>query len=256
MMWFPQIGEGSVAQFPLQRTRRWRDVENRLESGERLGLRDRASSFIEWRMSLRDLTDAEALNLRDLFGAMNGSYGTFSFVDPLANLLGWSEELTRPDWQAGLIGATPGGSDPLGGQRAWNLFNSAGGEQAFGQTVSVPASYVACFSVWLRSDLQSTVLLARNGSRVACSIGPAWKRFWFSGLGSDDSATFGLVVAAGQSVQAFGWQAEAQPYPSQYKTTGPARGIHQETRFGADELNLRNTAPGLTACDLTLISRV
>ena len=36
MSWFPQIGAGSMAQFPLQRSRKWRAIMNDLESGERI----------------------------------------------------------------------------------------------------------------------------------------------------------------------------------------------------------------------------
>ncbi len=36
MNWFPQIGAGSVAQFPLTRSRQWRAIANILESGERI----------------------------------------------------------------------------------------------------------------------------------------------------------------------------------------------------------------------------
>ena len=32
MNWFPQIGAGSVAQFPVTRSRKWRAIANTLES--------------------------------------------------------------------------------------------------------------------------------------------------------------------------------------------------------------------------------
>ena len=32
MNWFPQIGAGSVAQFPVTRSRKWRAITNSLET--------------------------------------------------------------------------------------------------------------------------------------------------------------------------------------------------------------------------------
>src|SRR5579863_5682376 len=99
MSWFPQIGAGSIAQFPLRRTRMWRSIANQLESSERILLPDTPAGQIEWRLSLQELTDAETGRLSDFFAAEQGQFGSFLFIDPMANLLGWSEDLSRPDWQ-------------------------------------------------------------------------------------------------------------------------------------------------------------
>ena len=103
MSWFPQTGAGSIAQFPLRRTRKWRSIANRTESGERILLPDTAAGQIEWQLSVQELNDAESGRLSDFFSAAQGRFGSFLFIDPLANLLGWSEDLSRPDWQMGLL---------------------------------------------------------------------------------------------------------------------------------------------------------
>jgi hypothetical protein len=69
MSWFPQIGAGSIAQFPLQRTRKWRSIANRMESGERIFLPDTTAGQVEWRFRLQELTDAETAKLNDFFTA-------------------------------------------------------------------------------------------------------------------------------------------------------------------------------------------
>src|SRR3954469_22737857 len=99
MNWFPQIGAGAVAQFPLHRKRQWRAISNVMESGERISLPDSKGGQIEWRLSYQELTDTEAAKLAGLFGAAGGQAGSFGFVDPFANLLGWSEDLSKPGWQ-------------------------------------------------------------------------------------------------------------------------------------------------------------
>ena len=112
MNWCPQIGGGSIAQFPVRRRRTWHSIANDLENGERISLPDLPSGRIEWRLSYRDLSDEEAASLRTLFIASKGSFNAFAFADPLANLLAWSEDLTQPDWQAGLLNLVSGAGDP------------------------------------------------------------------------------------------------------------------------------------------------
>src|SRR5580704_14020545 len=106
MNWFPQLGSGAVAQFPLKRKRQWRAITNMLESGELISLPDTTGGQIEWRLSYQDLTDTEVANLTGLYAASAGSAISFGFVDPFANLLGWSEDLSQPDWQPGLLTKT------------------------------------------------------------------------------------------------------------------------------------------------------
>ena len=40
MTWFPQTGAGSVAQFPLTRSRQWRMISNDLEDGKTIVVAD------------------------------------------------------------------------------------------------------------------------------------------------------------------------------------------------------------------------
>jgi len=49
MSLFPQIGAGSVAQFPLTRSQTWRSIMNQLESTEQIMLPDTAAGEIGWR---------------------------------------------------------------------------------------------------------------------------------------------------------------------------------------------------------------
>src|SRR5215831_7469615 len=99
MNWFPQIGAGSVAQFPLHRKRQWRAITNVLASGERISLPDPDGGSIQWLLTYQELTDAEVVTLNTLFTNSTGEASSFGFIDPFANLLGWSEDFTKPDWQ-------------------------------------------------------------------------------------------------------------------------------------------------------------
>lgn len=258
MNWFPQIGAGAMAQFPLQRKRQWRAITNVLESGELISLPDASGGQIEWRLSYQDLTDAEVASLTGLFSASGGEAIAFGFVDPFANLLGWSEDLSQPGWQLGQLTATGGFSDPVGTERAWTLQNSNAAEQMLSQTLGIPGAYTACFSVYVYSGSAGTVGILRDAARVNLPVGPQWKRILIGGTGTSGvtQSAFSLAIGAGSSVRVFGLQVEAQPWPSPYRPTGVAAGILEETRFSGGDLAVANTGPGLSACQVRLLSRI
>lgn len=257
MNWFPQLSTGSAVQFPFQRHRTWRSIENHLESGERISLPDTSGGRIDWRLEYHELSDSEAQKLSDLFAVSSGSFGAFGFIDPFANLIGWSEDLNRPDWQPGLLTKSQTANDPWGRTGAWSLHNGSAGSQSLIQTLGVPGEYMCCFSAWVRSDSAGTVFLARDAAQIATAIGPSWRRVFVNGVGvaASQNSTVSIAISAGQSIDVWGFQAEAQPWPSQYRPATAARGIYPETYFATDELRMTATGVGLTSCELSLISR-
>lgn len=258
MNWFPQLGSGAMAQYPLHRNRRWRAIANTLESGETITLQDAPGGWIEWRLRYEELTDAEVSKLTGFFQISRGEAGAFGFVDPFANLLGWSDNLSKADWQKGLLAVRGGLSDPLGAQRAWDVENGNGAEQSISQTLAIPGDYTACFSAYVRSDSAGKVGIARDSNRVNVPVGPQWKRIQVSGPATPGAmeSTFSIIVSSGSTVRVFGPQVEAQPWPSIYRSTGAAAGILEDTRFRGGELKVVHTAPGLSACQVNLISRM
>jgi hypothetical protein len=221
-------------------------------------LPDTAAGEIEWRLSYQDLTDAEAGTLSSLFAASQGSFGPFTFIDPLANLLGWSEDVSQPVWQLGLLRYVTGITDPLGTLRASSISNTSPGAQTLQQTLSIEGSYVVCFSVYLRSDTPGSVTLNRDAVSLAVNVGPAWQRAFLSGIGANGATQsgFSIAIAAGQTIDIWGLQVEAQPFPSAYKQTTAPLGIYEETYFENDELRIASTSPGLSSCEIGLLSRV
>jgi hypothetical protein len=255
---YPQVGAGAITQFPVSRTRKWRAIKSVLESGEQIMLRDPAGGQIEWSFSYTDLSDIEAKRVSDLFTTSQGSFASFTFVDPLANLLGWSEDLSRPDWQAGLLGKAGGIADPVGTGRAWAVSNGSAGTQQLSQTLGISGDYVACFSAYIRSDVAGAIVIARDRTQTVAAVGPRWARVYVSATGTPGAAqsAFAIAIAAGQTVHLWGMQVEAQPYPSLYRPTGSAAGIYEETCFGDDELIITSTGVGLSSLSVRLVSRV
>jgi hypothetical protein len=258
MNWYPQIGAGAIAQYPVHRKRQWRPINNVMESGELISLPDSRGGQIEWRLSYQELTDTEIAAVTGLFAASAAEAIPFGFIDPFANLLGWSEDLTKPDWQKGLLTTTGALGDPVGTQRAWLLQNPSAGEQLLSQSLGTPGNYTVCFSAYVWNASAATIGMIRDSRRSTVPIGPQWKRIQLSGVGTSGASesTFSLAIPAGGSARVFGLQVEAQPWPSPYRPTGAASGILQETRFRGGSLSVVNTAPGLSACQVNLISRV
>jgi hypothetical protein len=258
MSTYPQIGQGTVSQFPLRRTRNWRAITNQLESGEQFIVPDAQGGQIEWYLRYADLSDPETVSLNNLFTASFGSYGSFTFIDPLANLLGWSEDFSKPDWQLSLLTQSPGAADPLGTQRASSLANGTTGALQLSQSLGISGDFVTCFSAWVYASAAGTVTLQRDGSQITSPVGPQWTRVYLSGTGTPGatSSTFSIGIPAGETVSVFGPQVEAQPFPSIYRQSTTALGIYEETYFANDDMTMASTAPGLSSCSIKLISRV
>lgn len=258
MSFYPQVGSGSVAQFPVSRSRKWRAIVNQMEDGEVIMLPDATAGQIQWKLSYQALVAAEVQNLSNLFTASQGEFAAFTFIDPLANLLGWSESLSQSAWQLGLLQTVAGVTDPLGTQRASSLTNPSAGTQSLQQSLGISGDYVVCFSVYLRSSVPGTVTLHRDGTALTVTVGEGWQRVFVNGAGGGGAgqSTFSIALAAGQTIDVWGLQVEAQPYPSAYKQTTAALGIYEETYFGDDDLTITSTNVGLSSCEITLMSRV
>jgi hypothetical protein len=258
VIWFPQLSSGSAAQFPIVRSRSWRSISNRLEDESLILLPDPAAGQVEWRFSYQDLSDAEKQRLSDLFAQVQGRFGSFAFLDPMANLMGWSEDLSQPDWQTGLLQMQSNTGDPLGTRRAWSLTNPNAGAQSLTQSVTVSGDYVCCFSAWVRSASPGVVVIARDSSQATARVSASWKRISVTGQGiaGADSATCSIALGPGQTVELWGLQMEAQPYPSSYKVTGAAQGSYENTSFGMDELTFRSDGVGRSSCGFVLTSQI
>jgi hypothetical protein len=258
MSFFPQVGAGSIAQYPVTRSRRWRAIVNQLEDGEIIMLPDTTAGQIQWKLSYRDLVPSEVQNLGNLFTASQGGFAPFTFIDPMANLLGWSESFSQSAWQFGLLQTAAGVTDPLGTTRASSVTNPSAGTQSVQQSLGVSGDYVTCFSAYLRSSVPGTVILQRDETALTVTVGTAWQRAFVNGpgVGGATQSTFSIALAAGQTIDVWGLQVEVQPYPSAYKQTVESLGIYPETYFANDELTITSTSVGLSSCGINLVSRV
>jgi len=263
MLYYPQLSTRSVAQYPVQRLTELRSLVNVMPGGDSIRASDPGAGAIRWRLQYTSLTDAEWSAIEQLFAAVEGQLGSFTFLDPTSNLLAWSEDWTRKCWSADpLLALSPGAPDPFGGTNAMQITNSAQTSQRVMQETAGPGSFSYVFSVFVRSDAACEVDLVVSSAGQeragAVAVGSTWKRAQFSAdLGvTTDGVSFGIELPAGVRVGAFGAQAEGQPVAGQYMKTTDLAGVFANTRFDSDTLRRTVDAPNQNSTSLSLISKL
>ncbi len=254
MLVFPQFATGASALYPVTRMSLTRTVSNVLGDGSTVVFADPDAGTKEWELRAAEMTLNEWTAIDTLFQAVTGRFGTFTFLDPMGNLLLRSEEFGDPAWNnSPLIELTPGVSDPLGTTRATQAVNAASVAGAIAQTLAVPGNFRYALSVWAKTTGVSSVTLSATTSGGTatrnCALTGQWVRYSLDvdlGL-TTESIVFGVELDVGAIVDLFGMQVEAQPGTSNYKKTGSSGGVYEQARFAEDALTA--TAKGTDRID-------
>ena len=252
---YPQLGDGALSQFPVQKTRRARTVVNQSADGSTIKLADPAGEATEWLLTYTDLSDDEAAALRAFFVAAEGTLNGFTFLDPAGNLLAWSDQLDHAVWQTDpLLSLTGSVTDPLGAGRAWRLSNSGDAEQAVGQTLAAPGEYLYCLSAYVRAAASTSVGLTVGSQTAQRAVTREWTRIaWTcSGEAEATSTRFAIEIAAGDAVEVYGLQVEAQAVASGYKATSRG-GVYENAHLGDDVLTITSTDVNRNSCTVQII---
>lgn len=255
MLYFPQLLTGSVAQYPFSRRRVFRTVRAENLDGGVSKHADSEAGRVRWELSYRWLTEGERDVLERFFQAAEGRLKNFTFVDPAANLLVWSERLSEPVWSKDpWLALTEQQPDPEGGHRATRIANGGAAPQELVQTIQAPGWYQYCFSAYVRGDTSGMLELVRatadGEDRRAVVVTPQWRRFWLTGRAATtaEAVRFAVRIGGGVVVDVWGLQAEAQVLPSAYKKTGPQGGVYPTARFDSDFLVIKTDGPAQYSC--------
>jgi hypothetical protein len=245
MLVFPQILPAGVAQFPIERRELLRTVTAVTPGGAIITRMD-DDNRISWVLEYSGLHLDEAVALESFFLNAAGRLQSFVFLDPLANLLRWSEDLTQSVWSAATaLQVTPGISDPQGSSRAFRITNPLATAARISQTIDAPASYLYCFSFYARSTAPTTIRLfqqAQARETIAnAGLSPSWRRIVRAArLDSDaNSVSFGVEIPPGGAVELFAPQVEPQIAPSPYLPSKQNSGVCPKVRFDQDEMTVR-----------------
>jgi len=252
---YPQLESGALSQFPVQKKRRVRTVVNLAADGSMIKLADPAAEVTEWLLTYTDLSDAETAALRAFFKAAEGTLNAFTFLDPAGNLLAWSDQLDNAVWQTGpLLSLTPEIIDPRGGTRAWRLSNGGGAEQTIGQTLSSPGEYRYCLSAYVRAAAATDVRLMIGSEVARRAVTPEWTRIAWTASGDEQSSSvrFAIEIEAGNVVDVYGLQVEAQTAASGYKASTRG-GVYEDAHLADDALTIARTDVNRHSCRVKII---
>lgn len=243
MLVYPQLTTGALTQFPVQRGHQLRTLVNTAADGTVVKLADPGAETVVWQLAYAALNDTELAALQQFFTAAEGTLNNFTFVDPTANLLAWSDDLSNAVWDAGpFLSSTGANSDPAGGNNAWQVVNSGAGAQDLSQTLTAPGGYLYCFSVYAKAANPTPLTLLLGSNRYTQNLGSNWQRFACTGTADPtaSSVTFGIELEPNVSVEVYGLQVESQASPSLYKasTTG---GCYENARLRDDVLSFTTT---------------
>ena len=252
---YPQLGSGALSQFPVQKNRRARTVVNLAADGSMIKLADAATEVTEWVLSYTDLSDEEAAALRAFFRASEGTLNGFTFLDPAGNLLAWSDQLDDEVWQADpLLSLTGSISDPLGAARAWRVSNSGGAEQSVGQTLVAPGEYLYCLSAHVRAAMSTSVRLTVGSQTAQRAVTSEWTRIAWTTNGDAQATSVrcAIEIEAGDVVEVYGLQVEAQAAASGYKASTRG-GVYEDAHLGDDSLTITSTDVNRHSCTVKII---
>ena len=262
MLYFPQLSTGAVSQFPIRKMTSHRTVLTVSEDGYRFAVADEGGMTIRWTLTYNELSDEETQRLLDFFMAAEGRLQPFTFLDPIGNLLFWSENPNHSVWQKSSFLQSAGDvADPTGSSRAFRLTNGGAAALPYEQTVNVPGKATCCFSVYARSNSASSIALNRvSGNATQTSsfgLTASWRRLIHSTKldDGDYSSIFGLRLNAGSSVELFGFQVNPQPGASIYVPSFDHSGVYPAARFDQDAMTVTATAPNRNSCSLALITQ-
>jgi hypothetical protein len=226
---------------------------NAAADGSTIKFPDLAAATTEWQLQYTDLSDAERDALEAFFAEAEGTLNGFTFLDPTANLLAWSTNLTENVWELDpFLSASSAGPGPWGG--AWDLANSGAAPQSLAQTLASPGDYLYCLSAYVWAPVETTIAMSIGGFRQDRVAVPEWRRITLSSAGDAGSGLvrFRLEVPAGGRVSVCGLQVEPQAAASTYKPSAES-GVYEGARFRDDELAFQATGPNRHSCTVTII---
>jgi phage-related protein len=82
MATFPKLKTNAIAQYPVARRAQFQNQTVRFVDGSEQRYRDSAGARLEWDIQLSELDEAELAAIEEFFLASQGTFGSFSFMDP------------------------------------------------------------------------------------------------------------------------------------------------------------------------------
>ncbi len=242
-LFFPQLSTGTLVQYPVKRKKTIRVVSTQAEDGSIIQHFDANGSLLSWELIYAGLTQDEVSVLQGLFDSCCGTLRSFTFLDPVGNLLG-------SQWQYGP-------TVQMNGSTYTNIGNAP---EEISQTAAVPANYFYTFSISgsISADPTATLTLIRRGPNTEQqTVAPLNQAVLVSSGALTDSGV-GLTVAIqlqpGQSINFTQAQLEAQPVLSPFQPA--SGGVYPQAHWAQNELVFTATAPNCFSSKFTIETHI
>ena len=244
MLVFPQLNTGASATYPFTRVNVKRTIVNQLTDGRTDVFSDAAGASLLWVLPARGLTRSELDAIEALFIQTRGRLATFTFLDPVSNLLSYSETFTQTNWtQDPLVQLIAGITDPAGTATGTALINTAPTVSGITQSVTIPHRFHYCLSAWMRSSAAASARLSIIAGTASITksfnVTSQWTQQYISGapaVTNGSGIQVSIKTVPGSTIELYGVQLEPQLAPSNYKMTTSQGGVYSKARFAADEL--------------------
>ncbi|MFL6463647.1 MAG: hypothetical protein ACJ73N_04470 [Bryobacteraceae bacterium] len=244
-LFYPQLTSGALAQYPLRKTRITRTTKNILADGNVIFLPDPGANRTIWQLEYSHLSFTDIQLLESHFTACKGPLSSFTFIDPIGNMLVSSTDLRAAAWQkSSLLQIQTGITDPFGGAAAQRITNDGQVAQELVQSLTVPTGYQYCLSLYATAAGPTPITLFRRGptsqQSTRMTVNPGWNRLTSSGRLNDSGPTLtvGISLDPGAQVSIFGLQLEAQISPSRYQPTMRTGGVHANAHWAIEQLQM------------------
>jgi hypothetical protein len=228
-----------------------------MPGGHQITLADPDNSTVEWILTFDDITGEEFTSLDRFFRQCEGPLRSFTFLDPTANLLCRSDDLSHSAWiKDPMLTITTGVGDVFGGHFAATLTNPTSLNRGIEQRINTPGSFWYNFSAYIRGN-GSRLTMRIDGNEQRFTAASNWKRHFISGTGEQATAvTFRIEIGVGESAEICGLQVEPQCGASKYKRTGAVGGVYRRARFRDEQIEWRSSSPGRHSCVVRIHSNV
>ena len=255
---FPALDNGILAQLPVELSIENLTRATRFPDGSLLFAANEARTRYTWLLRYQNLNPQEWQRVLDFIAATQRGSASFTFYDPIGNLLAHSVNLEDSIWLAppGLI------VDPIVDANQSNAFiltNPTAQSLALSQSVSVAGPFTTCFSIrakWAGGANFSLGLTDGIQSASASRTAGAWTSHYvrLSSSGTPESRMASISVPPATQIIVASPQLEIAASPGAPLQTGSQSGIFSNSWLAQKSFDTQSLAPGAHSITLRIES--
>ncbi len=256
---FPHLDGGALAQLPVRLTIERQIPRLRFPDGSEVRDSQNCALRYSWLLAYENLNATEWQRFRTFINEASMGARTFSFPDPLGNLLLQSRDLTASPWppSAGLTVAPF--ADPLQPE-AFILTNSSPAPLTLTQAVPLGGAFTSCFSLRAMWTSAAGLSLSLDTAAVTTTrsftVGD-WRTLHVTHTSSTPAASrlVSITVPPTSQVIVAAPQLELAAQPGAYHATGSASALFSQAWLDQPEFISQSLAPGAHSISLRIVSQ-